>query len=148
MASVSLAQFTQTNCVGTSAADGSEFSADPFTWIGTGQTRAKLEGSSTAKLLISLNGLTNIGGKDAAYTGFAIWSRKKCGPDFMDKVNDGTVTFDMLDTYDSANPNGWYDTAGQFSYKRDDGSSTSVSIQWGQVVSFYFFTYYCTNLAT
>merc|ERR1712157_460330 len=60
----------------------------------------------------------------------AIWSRKKCGPDFIDKVADGTVSFDILDLYDEAQLSGWYLTADQFSYKRDDGSATSATIQF------------------
>ena len=46
----------------------------------------------------------------------SIWSRKKCGQDFIDKVADGTVQFDILDKFDEANPTGWYQTASQFSF--------------------------------
>ena len=67
------------------------------------------------KMLVNMNGLKNFGGKNLNYVGLSIWSRKKCGQDFINKVADGTVTFDILDLYDEAQPSGWYLTADQFS---------------------------------
>ena len=75
--------------------------------------KPKLHGSSSIKMLINMNGLSSIGGKGGEYTGIAIWSRKKCGQNFIDAINDGTVTYDVLDKYVEANPAGFYSTASQ-----------------------------------
>lgn len=64
-------------------------------------------------MLINMNGLVSVGGKAAEYTGIAMWSRKKCGNDFIEAVVDGRVTFDILDKYVEANPAGFYSTASQ-----------------------------------
>merc|ERR1719327_621593 len=130
LGSLAAAFNSQDSCTGANQSTGSEFASDPFTWVGADMGKPKLHGSSSIKMLINMNGLKNFGGKNLNYVGLSIWSRKKCGQDFIDKVADGTVSFDILDLYDEAQPSGWYLTADQFSYKRDDGSATSATIQF------------------
>merc|ERR1711935_1192143 len=103
-------------CSGDGVATGAEFTADPFTWVGADLGKPKLHGSKSMKMLINMNGLKNFGGNQLNYIGMSIWSRKKCGQDFIDKVADGPVQFDILDKFDEANPTGWYQTASQFSF--------------------------------
>ena len=61
-------------------------------------------------------------GADTKFTGFAIWSRKKCGQDFLNKLNSREVDFDLFDTVAEYRP--------QFDYLRDDGGTSSITIQW------------------
>merc|ERR1711970_1122803 len=87
-------------CAGDGVSNGAEFSEDPFTWVGADLGKPKLHGAHSMKMLINMNGLKNFGGKNLNYIGMSIWSRKKCGPDFLD----------ILDKYDEGNPAGWYQT--------------------------------------
>merc|ERR1711935_1327977 len=86
-------------CSGDGVSTGAEFTADPFTWVGADLGKPKLHGSKSMKMLINMNGLKNFGGNQLNYIGMSIWSRKKCGQDFIDKVADGTVQFDILDKF-------------------------------------------------
>ena len=58
------------------------------------------------------------------YYGFLIFSRKKCGNEFLSAVANGDITFDVLDKYHA------YITSHQFAYLRNDGPKTSVTIQY------------------
>merc|ERR1712157_383467 len=119
-------------CVGDNVSNGSDLSADPFTWVGNDVTKAKMHGSNSTKLMVNLNGLKALNGKEAEFVGLIMWSRKTCNQDFIDKVADGTVTFDILDKFDADNSaDSYYKTADQFRFKRDDTKFSSITIQFG-----------------
>merc|ERR1712157_311439 len=102
-------------CVGDNVSNGSDLSADPFTWVGNDVTKAKMHGSNSTKLMVNLNGLKALNGKEAEFVGLIMWSRKTCNQDFIDKVADGTVTFDILDKFDADNSaDSYYKTTDQF----------------------------------
>lgn len=61
---------------------------------------------------------------DALYTGFAIFGRKKCGQDFLDKLNSREVNFDLFDTEAQYLP--------QYDYMRADGGTSSITLQWSR----------------
>merc|ERR1712050_295832 len=61
---------------------------------------------------------------DELYTGFVIFGRKKCGQDFLDKVNSREVDFDLFDTEAEYLP--------QYDYMRDDGGTSSITLQWSR----------------
>lgn len=71
---------------------------------------------SVVKTSITLVCILHSSNYNDHWLGMSIWSRKKCGNDFVDKVADGTIQFDILDKYDEANEAGWYQTASQFSF--------------------------------
>ena len=53
--------------------------------------------------------------REGKYTGFGIFARKYCGGDFIQKVQDGLVTFGLYDTVENMN-------LGNGTFLRDDGS--------------------------
>ena len=61
----------------------------------------------------------------AAYSGFIIYSKKSCGIDFINKLANGNITIDIMDTV------GYYEANQTFSYFRDDKGKSSVTVQFG-----------------
>ena len=66
----------------------------------------------------------NVKGRPATapYNGAAFYARKYCGGDFMSKLNDGTIQFDVSDKIQS------YDNV--HGYYKDDAGNTAFVIQW------------------
>ena len=62
--------------------------------------------------------------RKAPYMGYLIWSKKQCGPDFLNAFLDGRLTLEFLDygTY--------YDNSDAFMYKRNDATFTSLTYQF------------------
>ena len=61
-------------CTGDGVSNGSEFSDDPFTWVGADLGKPKLHGAHSIKMLINMNGLKSFGGKNLNYIGMCfIW---------------------------------------------------------------------------
>merc|ERR1719190_291722 len=94
---------TTTEGVTTSAnaGDGSDcVGTVPVTWYGNDKLKMKWESYSRAIMQMNLLLRQNdeFDGADTKFTGFAIWSRKKCGQDFLDKLNSREVDFDLFDT--------------------------------------------------
>ena len=61
----------------------------------------------------------------AQYTGFIIFPKSECSTDFMKALGDGRIKFDLLDVKSQYTP--------QFTYYRDDGSRSSLTIQYRSV---------------
>ena len=61
----------------------------------------------------------------AQYTGFIIFPKSQCSTDFMKALGDGRIKFDLLDVKSQYTP--------QFTYYRDDGSRSSLTIQYRSV---------------
>lgn len=107
------------------AGDGSDCDGEvPVTWYGNDKLKMKWESYSKVLMQMNLNlkQSDEFDDADTEYTGFAIWGRKKCGQDFLDKLNSREVDFDLFDTAAEYVP--------QFDYMRSDGSTSSITIQW------------------
>jgi len=72
---------------------------------------------------------TNINGRPAAtpYTGSYFFARKYCGADFLNKLADGTVTFDIQDNVESAE--------NIFGFYKDDAGNTAYVIQYSNTAA-------------
>ena len=83
---------------------------------GVGKTMFKGQRSTVTRF--------NVKGRTAtsSYNGVAFFARKYCGGDFLNKLSDGTIQFDVSDSVVSYNNiNGYY---------KDDGANTAYVIQW------------------
>ena len=63
------------------------------------------------------------------YTGFIIFPKSQCSTDFMKAIGDGRFKLDILDVKSQYTP--------QFTYYRDDGSKSSMTLQYRSVPKFY-----------
>merc|ERR1712061_572775 len=104
------------------AGDGSDCDEIPVFWSGSNVSKLLYKTFSKAMVRMNIKQGDGITTADNTYTGFAIFARKECGNDFMNKVADGTVTFDIYDTEAEYIP--------QHTYLRSDGGQTSVTVQW------------------
>jgi len=115
---------TRTAPVATTTAgpnDGSDCEPVPVEFHGA--SFSKVLFNTVSKALVRVNVKDgNTGAAQNPYTGFAVFSRKACGQDFIEKLADGTVTFDMFDSEAEYTPQGVY--------MRDDAKHTSATIQW------------------
>ena len=93
------------------------FNDDNIYWVGNS---AKHQMRSADSRLMMINLLDRKIGwdekiREGKYTGFGIFARKYCGGDFIQKVQDGLVTFGLYDTVENMN-------LGNGTFLRDDGS--------------------------
>lgn len=58
------------------------------------------------------------------YSGFIIFSKKNCGIDFLNGMQDGRLGWEIMDKKD------YYDNSGLYSFLRMDGAQTSLTIQF------------------
>ena len=93
---------------------------DAFTWNGNDKIKILEAGENSVELRVNMN-------KNAEtdpYNGFIIWSKKNCGIEFLERINDGSITFDIMDTI------GYYNSASQNSYYRKE-NKPSITIGFG-----------------
>jgi hypothetical protein len=105
----------------------------PVNWRGAKVTKTK----NQYKSIFSQQALINVAKKNGAkdpdqdlnirkdpFIVYLIWSKKNCGPNFINAMGDGRLSIEIFDF------GHWYDTSDNFFYKRDDGKTTSLTYQF------------------